>query len=304
MNPATNGRELTVTTFNLYNLFERPDERDAVAIKLAKLTLALQYELYLPEILCLQEVGSETLLQQLAMSVNAAARTQYQIIAPACSDLRGIRLGLMWDADRVQLSRAYQLSGTAVAAAFGPDSGNPGREPLVAELECAGTPLTVVNNHFKSDYLGDALPADHPRMLREFRVQRSAQAQVVRDFADGRLASDPDALILIAGDFNDTHHGDDSPLRVLEGGPDAAPFTNLLPSTRERQPYSFIKDGQRLLLDHMLASPALLARLTAVQVRHFNAAFPEDFEGDPTTAVRVSDHDPLEASFHLPGDDI
>lgn len=304
MNPARNGRELSIATFNLYNLFEHPDDRDAVAVKLAKLALALQYELYLPDILCLQEVGSEALLLQLTKRVNAAARTQYQAVAPACSDLRGIRLGLMWDADRVQLSQAYQLSGTAVATAFGPDSSNPGREPLVAGFVHAGTPLTVVNNHFKSDYLGDAPPIDHPRLLREFRLQRGVQAQVVRDFVDGRLAGDPDALILIAGDFNDTHHGDDSPLRVLEGGPDTARFTNLLPAVRERQPYSFIKDGQRLLLDHMLASPALLARLTAVQVYHFNAAFPEDFESDSTTAVRVSDHDPLAARFRLPSDDI
>jgi hypothetical protein len=84
--------DMTLTTFNLYNLF--PAEQEALVrigvewqrpfrqaqdrpfrqaqdwpflpIQLAKLSLAIRVELALPAIIAVQEVGSEAVLQQLA----------------------------------------------------------------------------------------------------------------------------------------------------------------------------------------------------------------------------------------------
>ena len=149
----------TITTFNLYNLFDADEDvqvringewqRPLLPIQLAKLSLAIQFELALPEIVAVQEVSSEAVLQQLADKVNEAAGTDYRAISPPTSDRRGIQIGFLYDQARVELKQAFQLSGTDVEAAFGAKSPNPGREPLVAVFRIAGQDVTFINNHFK-----------------------------------------------------------------------------------------------------------------------------------------------------------
>lgn len=288
--------DTAVTTFNLYNFFDSSPDT-----KLAKLVLALRFELRLPEILVVQEVGSETALQTLAEAVNQSSRTQYQALAPACSDRRGIRVGFLWDQARVQMRSSFQMAGPAVAQAFGPDSPSPGREPLVGMFQVRDRELIIVANHFKSDHIPEEKTAVSDQLLQASYRQRQAQARVIRDYVNFELVKNPQANLILAGDFNQTLPtavaGPDHPLNILSGSPDEPHLTNLLPRFTNPPDYTFLRDGQPATLDHIFVSPSLLPRVAAVNVLHFNAASPVVLEEDPTTAVRVSDHDPLVARF-------
>lgn len=301
--------DTTISTFNLYNLFEvvqtplGPSSPQVLSTKIAKLVLALRYELLLPDILVVQEVESEQLLQKVGDAVNETAGTAYRAVSPPCSDRRGIQVGLLWDEKRVELIRAYQLSGTAVSAAFGPDSISPGREPLVGHFQIKGQEVTIIANHLKSDHTGDAEGPEQELLLRSSANQRRAQAQVVRDFINRQLERDMDAMLMAAGDLNQTPPTPPepidpaSPLAILRGGAHETLLTNLLLSRPDRNNYTFMRDGRTAILDHILVSPGLMDHFVAVDVLHFNTAYPEVYQSDPNTACRVSDHDPVEARF-------
>ena len=321
--------DLTVTSFNLENLFDSVDEPGkadgdsnlspaALAIKLAKLQLALEDELNLPEILVVQEIENTAVLQMLGDRVNASGGTSYAAVSFESSDRRGIEVGLLYDQDRVTLIDAFQLGtgpsaalAARVAEAFGQNSRSPGREPLVGQFAVGDETLWVIANHFKSKG-GDApvfgtnsLNGEPPERASE--AQRKLQARVVRDAVDLLFDQSGDqALIIVAGDLNDfpfgePGEGDDHPLAVLEGLEGRAPLTNLVNLERPAERFSFLFDGNSQVLDHLLASPALLDRLRGIDAIHFNASFPAHLAGDPSTSNRSSDHDPVEARFAFPG---
>jgi predicted extracellular nuclease len=277
---------------------------EALEIQLAKLALAIEVELELPEIIVAQEVENTAILQALGDRVNAAAGTDYVAVSFETSDARGIEVGFLWDADRVELLDAYQLSGPDVEAAFGPSSASPGREPLVGVFEVEGETLTIVGNHFKSKSGDDALYGVDWPPIRITEVQRKMQAQVVRDFVNGILDADPKALVMVAGDLNDFQFGEpgegpDHPLAILEGGAGEVGLTNLLNLEKEAERYTYLYDGNSQVLDHMLVSPALYDLFGAVDALHFNASYPDGLGEDASTPLRASDHDPLEGRFRF-----
>ncbi len=307
--------ELAVTTFNLGNLFDAVDtpghdDLDStptfaeLETKLAKLTLALVDELNLPAILLVQEVETTEVLQALGERVDARAGTDYRALTYPASDGRGITLGFLWDAARVELLEAYQLAGPEVERAFGRLSPSPGREPLVGAFDLGGQRLVVINNHFKSKS-GDApLFGVKWPPERVTEAQRKAQARAVRAHVNSILAQNPDAWLLAGGDLNDFSFGEpgegaDHPLAILAGDEAEAPLTNLLARETEAERYTFVFDGNAQALDHLLASPALLDAIVGVDVLHFNADFPASLSDDPTTPLRASDHDPVEVRLRL-----
>lgn len=307
--------DTVITTFNVENLFDLADnpEKDdegstpspeELETQLTKLALAIQIELELPEIIIAQEVENTAILQVLGDRVNAAAGTNYTATSFETSDGRGIEVGFLWDAARVTLLDAFQLSGPDVEAAFGPDSPSPGREPLVGVFEIEGREVTIVGNHFKSKGGDDPLFGVNWPPIRITEVQRKAQARVVRDFANSILDAEPNALVMVTGDLNDFQFGEpgegpDHPLAILEGGPGEVPLTNLINREKESETFTFIFDGNSQVLDHTLVSPALLDLFVAVDILHFNASFPAALGDAATTALRAADHDPVEGRFRF-----
>lgn len=305
---------LTITTFNLYNLFPVPPTPgqfvggaptpETLETRLRKLTLAIHQELRLPHVLLVQEVADEGLLQELANRVNGVAGTRYRAVAPPTSDRRGIRVGFVWDEARVEKLHTVQMAGPEVQAAFGAQSPNPGREPLVGVFSVFGQRLTLVANHFKSNYIPEEQAAVETAVQQANAGQRQAQARVVRNFANEVLAQDPQTLLLVGGDLNvDLPHSPDPthPLRVLAGQPGEPPLRNVVQRVGGTAVYTFKWDTGPAVLDHMLVSAALWARLTAVKILHFNVDAPLELASDPATPRRSSDHDPLEAHFSLSG---
>ncbi len=277
--------------------------------QLTKLVAAIELELRLPEIIVAQEVENTAIAQELADRVNAAAGTDYVAVSFETSDGRGIEVAFLYDDDRVDLMDAFQLSGADVEAAYGPTSASPGREPLYGKFMVEGEVIHIVGNHFKSKG-GDDPPFGIDSSLglpfeRITEVQRKMQAQVVRDFVDDViLDADPDALVMVTGDLNDFQFGEpgegaDHPIAILEGAGGSDPLTNLINLEKAVERWTFIFDGNSQVLDHMLVNDALLAKLGAVDVLHFNAGYPASLSSDATTTLRASDHDAVEGRFRL-----
>ncbi|NIX10665.1 MAG: hypothetical protein GWN05_03605 [Gammaproteobacteria bacterium] len=308
-------RGLTVATFNVGGLFDRTDdphkddERStpsvgALETKLSKLVLALEGPLGLPAILVVQEVENTEILRRLGDRVNARGDTAYRAVSVDSSDPRGIEVGLLWDADRAALERAFRLHGRAVEAAFGRRSASPGREPLVGVFEIAGERLIVVGCHFKSKRGDDPLFGLRQPPVRGTEAQRKAQARAVREYVDEVLAAEPGAMVIVAGDLNDfpfpePGEGADHPLAILEGADGETPLTNLVRHVDPAGRYTFVFDGNSQVLDYLLVSPALRAHLQEANIVHFNAGYPHALADDPATALRASDHDAVAAHFDL-----
>ncbi len=304
-----------ITTLNVENLFDlvdNPEKEDegstpspeALDVKLSKLALAIEVELDLPDILIVQEVENTAILQELGDRVNEAAGTDYHAVSFETSDVRGIEVGFLWDADRVDLLDAYQMSGPAVDAWFGPTSPSPGREPLVGEFMIRGYEVTVIGNHFKSKGGDDPLYGVTWPPSRITEVQRKGQARAVRSFVDDIFAEHPNALVLVAGDLNDFQfsepgEGPDNPVAILEGIDGGIPLYNLVEMEKPAETFSYVFDGNSQLLDHMLVSPALRNLTVGADILHFNAGYPAILEDDPGTPLASSDHDAVEGRFSL-----
>jgi predicted extracellular nuclease len=307
--------DTTIATWNLGNLFDLEDEpgkddsastprADELETQLAKLSLGVERELRLPDVLVVQEVENQAVLQRLGDRVNAQTGTRYVATSFETSDPRGIEVGFLWDAARVALLDAFPLSGSAVEAAFGPASGRPGREPLAGRFRFGRTELTIVAVHLISKLADDPLYGVNQPPLRPSEVQRKAQARAVRAFAETLLAEDPEALVMVTGDLNDfafaePGEGADHPLAILEGRGAGPRLANLLALERPSERFTFVFEGNAQALDHVLVSPALLRRTVGADVLHFNAGLPAALAGETGHALRASDHDPVEGRFRL-----
>ena len=280
---------------------------EALETQLAKLALAIEVELRLPEIIVVQEVENTGILEELGDLVDAATGTDYVATSFETSDGRGIEVGFLWDANRVALLDAFQMSGPGVEQWFGPNSPSPGREPLVGVFDIEGQMVTIIGNHFKSKGGDDPLYGVNWPPFRITEIQRKGQARVVRDFANGILDSYPGASVMVTGDLNDFQFGEPDenligsepghPVSILEGSGAEVPLINLLDLEKPAETFTFVFDGNSQVLDHMLVSPALLNHVVGADILHFNAGFPSDLGEDAGTTLRASDHDPVEGRF-------
>lgn len=112
----------------------------------------------------------------------------------------------------------------------------------------------------------------------------------MKDYVDGLLTADADAYVAVLGDFNAFYFEDS--LELLEAG---GVMSNLLRQLPEEERYSYSFGGNAQALDNFLVTPGLLGDVL-VDVVHINS---EQAAG----AGRVSDHDPVVASFFLPAAD-
>ena len=306
--------DTVITTFNVENLFDlvlNPDKGNEDAgstptpeelnTKLTKLATAIGSEMRLPEIIVTQEGENEEIVQALGDRVNAWYGTNYVSVGEETSDARGIEVGFLYDADRVTLLDYYQLSGADVEAAYGPNSASPGREPLYGVFDIEGEIVHIVGVHFKSK--GGDDPPFGVSFNRITEVQRKLQAQVVRDFIDSEILSgDPHALVMVAGDMNDFQFGEpgegpDHTVAIVQGVGGGVPLRSLLNLEQRADRFTFIFDGNSQVLDHVLVSPALWNKVVGVDFLHFNASYPAALGDDGSTAIRASDHDPIEGRF-------
>ena len=108
-------------------------------------------------------------------------------------------------------------------------------------------------------------------------------AEIITNFVTKILEKDKNALVLIAGDFNDYEYS--KPLRVF----DKAGLRNLTFKLSENDRYSMIYAGNAQLLDHILISGSFYER-AEYEIMHVNSDF----------CNKASDHDPAVARIYQP----
>jgi hypothetical protein len=147
---------------------------------------------------------------------------------------------------------------------------------LQVDVEVDGRAHTLFINHFKSKRGGEA----------ETAAERLAQAQHISTLVDGLLAADPQARIIVMGDFNDYEL---SPtLQEMTGN---GRLSNPLAQIPLPQRYSFIFSGAAQLIDGILLSSTLADEVAFATIQHVNADFPDVLAADPTSPYHASDHD-------------
>lgn len=163
----------------------------------------------------------------------------------------------------------------------------PTRKSMAVELRYGNRPLFVIVNHLKSKRGDDALFGANQPPVFHTEEQRICQAEIIGRFAAGILTRDPNAAVIVLGDFNE--HEFRRPLRRLA---EISGLSNLIDRVPLSERYSFIFDGNSQMLDHILVSPSLLAKgALEIDIIHVNA--------DRAEAVAASDHDPVLARLRM-----
>lgn len=297
--PTAGPGQISVASYNLENYFDTihdtgldsepvPTEAE-LAVQRAKLAYGLGQVLGCPTLVGVQEVEKEILLIELAEEAAPYCGFTYQATHLESPDLRGIDVGLLSDPRRVEVVNAvlHQVctplpTGIRDRTIQCPAGQHPlsSRPPMQIDVLVDGRPLTLFVNHFKSKLGGEA----------ETEPMRVAQAEVIIDQVWAMLNEDPDAAIVVMGDFNDYY--DSPPLRAM-AGPDA-PLVNVMGWLPEERRYTFIYAGASQLIDGLLVSPALVNRVATVDILHVNADYPFTLKRDlspDAMPFRSADHD-------------
>jgi len=162
------------------------------------------------------------------------------------------------------------------------------RKPLVGEFLFNGNRLFVIANHFNSKQGDDPLFGRFQPPSLSTEIKRVQQAQIVNQFAESIVQLDPDAKIILLGDFNDFPFS--AALETLSGGV----FSNLVAGLPAEEQYTYLFDGNSQAIDHILVSPGISAfGSPAVDILHMNAEFLD--------SQRPTDHDPVIARINLSG---
>lgn len=315
-----NVRVVAYNLRDLIDVFDHPTNLDEgymptveeLDVRLDKLALSIVEELELPEVIVGNEFENAAILQAIGDRVNERAGTRYRAASLDTPDPRGLEVGFLYDEARADLLDYRQIAGPDVEAAFVENDDNPifipGRQPLVGSFRFSegGPVLHVVANKWKTKRLEDPRLSTNETPVRQTEVQRKAQARAVRRWVDERLAEDPGALILVTGDLGDFQfaepgEGEDHPIGILAGLGDRVRLTNLIELEEPGERFTYVFQGNSLVMTHMLISPALLEMLAGTDILHFNAGFPDRLTEDRSTPLRASDRDPVEGRFDFPG---
>jgi endonuclease/exonuclease/phosphatase family metal-dependent hydrolase len=318
---------LRVATFNLESLDDRPGHGVPLERRFAVLRPLL--EDLRADILCLQEVNAQRLKPRARRVFAALDRlldgTSYAGFHRADSAAAGGPADLH---NLVVLSRFPIISAMRrLHDLVAPPAWRPSRatapsdpaivwdRPLLAVAVDAGQaqPLHVVNLHLRAPTaapvagrkLGPFVWAESAAWAEGYFIaamKRTGQALEARLVVERLFDGDPDAMVLVAGDLN--ADGGESPVRLLladaedTGNPalearQLAALEALVPADRR---YTVLHRGRRLLLDHILGSPALRRRCRGVEIPN-HALGDEYYAWLAELEERGSYHAPVVAEF-------
>lgn len=305
--PAS-ANQIAIATFNVENL----DPGDGAG-KFGALAGLIVNNLKSPDIIAVEEIQDDNgainngvvdasmTYATLISAIQAAGGPAYQFrnINPVNNQDGGepggnIRVGFLFRTDR-GLSFVDRPGGDATtpvsvtSAGAGPQlSFSPGRiapadpafngsrKPLAGEFSFAGQKLFVIANHFNSKGGDQPLFGRFQPPARASETQRNQQAQAVNAFVDAILAADPQANIVVLGDFNDFEFSPS--MATLKGGV----LHDLIETLPQSERYTYVFEGNSQALDHILVSSSLFNRPFEYDVVHVNSEF----------ATQTSDHDP------------
>jgi endonuclease/exonuclease/phosphatase family metal-dependent hydrolase len=321
---------LRIATFNLENLDEtKPGQRPSLAERIA--LMKPQIVRLRADVACLQEVhGQEragaprallALRELLAgTDLDGAHVVSTKPADDAVYDERNLvvvtRLPVLAHRQlRHQLVHAPSYRRlTANPADHSPVEVTAERPVLHVELDIgAGRRLHVVNVHLKSK-----IPTPIPgQMIDNYTwraadawaegvflssMKRMAQAVEVRRLVDQILDADPDARIVVAGDFNAA--ADDIPVLAIRGNVEdtgngglatrvLVPIEQTIPQSSR---YTLIHQGRGEMLDHLLVTRNLLAHYRGSEI-HNEVLHDESVAFAVDAKYPESDHAPVVATF-------
>lgn len=307
--------KLSIASYNIENFSaQTPDS------KVQKIAESMIKNLKQPDIIGVTEmqdndgetdsgtVDAKASAKKLTDKIKELGGPNYQYIDVAPEDKKdggapggNIRVGFLYNPDRVTLTPGTPGKSTeAVDYTDGKLTLNPGRidptnsafnssrKPLAAQFEFKGKRVIVVANHFNSKGGDQPLFGKNQPPILSSEVQRLQIASIVNNFVKDVKAKDPNANVILTGDFNDFEFS--PPLTTLKG----AELTNMIEKVPFEQRYSYTYQGNSQVLDHILVSNNLAAS-TAVDIVHINSSFMEQ-QG------RASDHDPVLIQTDLKGE--
>ncbi|MBD3107741.1 endonuclease [Bacillus sp. AGMB 02131] len=298
--------QLTIATYNIENF-----SATTSAAKVTKIAQSIITNLKSPDIIGLTEVqdnngatnNGETSADQTAqVLINkikelGGSTYVYTDVAPVNNQDGGqpggnIRPGFLYNPERVTLAEGSKGKATeAVAYADGKLSVNPGvidptnaafessRKPLVAQFEFQDESVIVIANHFNSKSGDQPLFGSNQPPVLSSEVQRNKIAAVVNGFVKSVQADNPEANVVVVGDFNDFEFS--NPMNILKGNE----LTNMIDAVPFEKRYTYSYQGNSQVLDHILVSNNL-ASSTIVDIPHLNSSLMEEHG-------RASDHDPV-----------
>jgi predicted extracellular nuclease len=289
---------LTISSYNVRNLDPGDGESRFLGIgsQIANLLGA-------PDIVALQEVQDDSgptddgvteasrTYRTLIDAIVSAGGPSYAFADVPPSDGRdggqpggNIRVGYLYNPSRVEV-----VAASIERLAEAEDAFLNSRKPLQMTFRFNGHEVTLINNHLTSKSGSTPLFGSVQPPIDGNVERRNQQAQFLKDYVDDLLALDPDANVIVLGDFNSLPW--ETPLSILEGDPRDPVLFNLAESRLSpSERYSFSFEGNSQLLDHLLVSSSLLnAASPELDIVHINAEFVD----------ALSDHDPLIGRFWL-----
>ena len=304
-------QHLTVGSFNVFNLDPNDDDKSADLAdgQFAAIADQIVHRLGAPDVLALQEVqdnsgaandgttSADQTAQTLIAAIAAAGgpRYEYADVAPPDGADGGqpggnIRVAYLYQPGRVALIGSVER----IEDTDGDDAFRNSRKPLKAAFDFKGTKLTVINCHFSSKSGSPPLFGRIQPTTNGGLPKRLAQAAFIHDLVAELLAADPNANIVVLGDFNECPFPLDpvqpppgDVLQTLAGTPPL--LFNLGDAMDGDLAYSYNFQGISQQLDHLLVSSALIALQPEFDHVHVNTEFPN----------QASDHDPILARLLL-----
>ncbi|MFM8298894.1 MAG: 5'-nucleotidase C-terminal domain-containing protein [Microcystis aeruginosa] len=236
-------------------------------------------------------VEADLTYQTLIDAITAAGGPTYQFLnidpingrsggAPGAN----IRVGYLYNPNRVSFVEGSLRAITDPNAISDNDGAfNNSRKPLVATFTFNGQEVTVINNHLSSRRGGNGLFGNvQPPNIGGADV-RANQATVINSEVNAILADDPNANVVVLGDFNGFDFEEFQ--QILSGGV----LTNLSQTLDVRDRATFNFQGNSQALDHILITNNLASKAEYDIVR-VNV----DFLDQP------ADHEPILATLNLP----
>jgi endonuclease/exonuclease/phosphatase family metal-dependent hydrolase len=258
-----------------------------------------------PDILLAQEIGSERVFRSIAEMYEP----KYGIFL-ATPDARGIANGAMYRGAAEARALSDVANGFPVFVEGDEDSIgrhlSPYRALVYLKTRYKDKPLHIIGVHLKTSWpmplknkQGEKLPAKNQSEAGDGVIRATmlklAQAKALRVFIDELFRAETDAQIIVTGDFNATEHAE--ALRIIAGELYAQPETqleNLCERVPDAQRYSYMGQGKKRCLDHMLVSRSLIPNVREIRILNETLV---DQSGKPNDTFIESDHAPVVLSL-------
>jgi uncharacterized protein len=343
--PDTRQDEIAIASMNLRRFWDDIDDGNenvqltptAFDKRLNKASAAICDYLKAPDILGVQEVEHLRALEALANRINntcprAPAYRAY-LIPSSGADVRN--LGFLVSTRQLPTLRSRvvvdQIEQLGEFAFFpDPDIFRPGRVFERAPLRLTATVnhgggasyrLSVYLNHFSGRDSIDSIapgPFGWASAGERVRVRRANQAIFLNNFIRQQQTAEPNARIVVLGDFNafDFSDGYVDVMGTLKGSP--APANQVLTPTNSSlispmisgsefiadpaERYSSLVVGTARTLEHVLISESVVTGASAIRVDHarINADFAASRYSDANSPIRVAERDPVRMTIRVP----